>query len=124
MRVRIHLANGQQEEPTDCGGGRQLSLDGTSRVTGDCHARLCVQRRLACSVGDKPTEAKVRSLVAWIARRKETESLKPIDRIILGMTASHWAVTKVNAEVASKVSGSRGRACNCKAKAAWVVAPD
>ncbi len=70
----------------------------------------------------KPTEAKVRSLVAWIARRKETESLKPIDRIIPGMTASHWAVTKVNADVASKVSGPRGRACNCKAKAAWVVA--
>jgi hypothetical protein len=53
-----------------------------------------------------------------------TESLKPIDRIILGMTASHWAVTKVNADVASKVSGPRGRACNCKAKAAWVVATD
>ncbi len=93
-------------------------------MSGDAHVQLCVQRRLACSVGDKPTEAKVRSLVAWIARRKETESLKPIDRIIHGMTASHWAVTKVNAEVASKVSGPRGRACNCKAKAAWVVAPD
>ena len=50
-----------------------------------------------------PTGAKVRSLVTWIARRKETESLKPIDQIILGMTVSHWAVTKVNAEVASKV---------------------
>ena len=31
----------QQEEPTGCGGGRQLSMDGTSRVTGDCHARFC-----------------------------------------------------------------------------------
>ena len=71
-----------------------------------------------------PTGARVRSPVAWIARRKETESLKPIDQIILGMTASHWAVTKVNAEVASKVSGPRGRAPNCRAKAAWVVAPD
>src|SRR6266568_2140121 len=49
-----------------------------------------------------PTEAKVRSLVTWIARRKETESLKPIDKIILGMIVSHWAVTKVNADVASK----------------------
>jgi hypothetical protein len=86
--------------------------------------QLCVQQRLACSVGDEPTEAKVRSLVAWIARRKETESLKPIDRIILGMTASHRAVTKVNADVASKVSGPGGRACNCRAKAAWIVAPD
>jgi hypothetical protein len=53
-----------------------------------------------------------------------TESLKPIDQIILGMTASHWAVTKVNADVASKVSGPGGRACNCRAKAAWIVAPD
>jgi hypothetical protein len=95
-----------------------------SRVSGDVQARLCVQRRLACSVGDKPTEAKVRSLVARIAGRKETEFLKPIDGIILGVMASHWAVTKVNAEVASKVSGPRGRACNRRAKAAWMVAPD
>ena len=93
-------------------------------MSGDVQARLCVQQRLACSVGDKPTEAKVRSLVAWIARRKETESLKPINRVILGMTANHWAVTISERKVASKVSGPRGRACNCKAKAAWVVAPD
>jgi hypothetical protein len=73
---------------------------------------------------NKPTEAKVRSLVAWIAGRKETEFLKPIDSIILGVMASHWAVTKVNAEVASKVSGPRGRAPNRRAKAAWMVAPD
>jgi hypothetical protein len=50
-----------------------------------------------------PTEAKVRSLVAWIAGRKETESLKPIDEIVRRGGASHRAVTKVNAEVASKV---------------------
>ena len=93
-------------------------------MSGDVQVRLCVQQRLACSVGDKPTEAKVRSLVAWIARRKETESLKPIDRIILGMTASHWAVTEVNAEVASKVSSPRGRARNRRAKAAGMDAPD
>lgn len=41
IRVMVNLANWQQEEPTDCGGGRQLSMDGTSRVTGDSHARLC-----------------------------------------------------------------------------------
>jgi hypothetical protein len=33
----------------------------------------CVQRRLAYSVGDSLTRAKVRSPVAWIVRRKETE---------------------------------------------------
>jgi hypothetical protein len=40
---------------------------------GKRHEQLCVQQRLACSVGAfiSPTEAKVRSLVAWIARRKE-----------------------------------------------------
>lgn len=101
------MVNRQQEEPTRCDGGRQPSMNGTSRVTGDCHARLCVQQRLARSVGQKPTEVRVRSLVAWIAGRKETEFLKPIDDVIRGMAASHWAVTKVNAKVASKVSSPR-----------------
>ena len=41
IRVIVNLANWQQEEPTGCGGGRQLSMDGTSRVTGDSHARFC-----------------------------------------------------------------------------------
>ena len=40
-RVAIDLANWQQEEPGGCGGRRQPSLGGTSRVTGDCHARFC-----------------------------------------------------------------------------------
>jgi hypothetical protein len=44
-----------------------------------------------------PTEAKVRSLVAWIAGRRGTEFLKPIDEAIHGMVASHRAVMKVNA---------------------------
>src|ERR1017187_5354614 len=41
IRVMIDLVNWKQEEPTGCGGGRQLSVDGTSRVTGDCDARFC-----------------------------------------------------------------------------------
>ena len=41
IRVMINLVNWQQEEPTGSGGGRQLSMDGTSRVTGDSHARFC-----------------------------------------------------------------------------------
>src|ERR1700736_4213930 len=41
IRVMVTLVNWQQEEPTGCGGGRQLSMDGTSRVTGDSHARFC-----------------------------------------------------------------------------------
>ncbi len=72
-------------------------------MLGNGPVRLCVQRRLVCSVGGNPTEARVRSLVAWIAGRRETKFLKPIDGIILGVMASHRAVMKVNAEVASKV---------------------
>ena len=41
IRIMINLVNWQQEEPTGCDGGRQPSMDGTSRVTGDCHARFC-----------------------------------------------------------------------------------
>src|SRR5277367_800696 len=46
IRVIINLVNWQQEEPTGCGGERQLSMDGTSRVTGDCfliHLRGAVE---------------------------------------------------------------------------------
>jgi hypothetical protein len=41
IRVMIGLVNWQQEEPKGYGGGRQLPMDGTSRVTGDSHARIC-----------------------------------------------------------------------------------
>ena len=41
-----------------------------------------VQEKLVCSVGDKPTKVIVRSLVAWIAERREIEFLMPIDKAI------------------------------------------
>jgi len=64
----------------------------------ESHVRLCVQRRLACSAGDKPAGARVRGPVVWIAEAKETETLKPIDKVSLsGRSTSHRAVTKVNA---------------------------
>ena len=85
-------------------------LRGGSRVSGDAQALLCVQQRLACSVGINPTGEEVRAPVAWIAGRRATKFLKPIDDIILGVMASRRAVTKVNAQVASKVSNPRGRA--------------
>ena len=50
---------------------------------------------------------------------RETKPLKPIDKVSLGEITSHRAVTTVNAQVASKVSGSEGRARNRMAKAAW-----
>ena len=60
---------------------------------GNRPAGLCVQPRLACSAGDSPAGARIRSPVAWIAGRRETKFLKPIDRVSLGEIASHRAVT-------------------------------
>jgi len=38
-------------------------------------------------VGDRPTKVKVRSLVAWIAERREIEFLMPIDKAIFRMVS-------------------------------------
>ena len=94
------------------------------RATGEPYAgeppvRLCVQRKLACSAGERPAGARVRSPVVWIAGWRETKTLKPIDNVSLGKTTSHRAVTAVNVKVASKVRSPEGRALNRRAKAAW-----
>jgi hypothetical protein len=47
----------------------------------------CVQQRLACSVGDSPTGAKVRSPVAWITSVEETKPVKLVDKAIFGMVS-------------------------------------
>jgi len=92
-----------------------------SRVNREVQARLCVQRRLACSAGDKPAGARVRSSVAWIAERRETEFLKPIDARLLGGRASYRAVMKMNVDVASKVRISKAEPATARAKAAWTA---
>jgi hypothetical protein len=50
---------------------------------GKLHVRFCVQRRLACSAGVSPAGVKARSPVAGMAGRRETDDLKPIDKVIL-----------------------------------------
>src|SRR5262249_3811804 len=40
IRVSIMLVNWQQEEPTDCGEGRQLFMDDKSRVSREAQARF------------------------------------------------------------------------------------
>jgi hypothetical protein len=47
----------------------------------------CVQQRLAFSVGVSPIGVEVRGLVAWMAGRRETNDLKPIDKAIFGMVS-------------------------------------
>jgi hypothetical protein len=73
----------------------------------------CVQRE------PDPPGQRVRSPVVWMAGWRETKTLKPIDKISCGEITNHRAVTTVNVDVASKVSGSEGRARNRRAKAAW-----
>jgi hypothetical protein len=51
-------------------------------MRGNTHVRLCVQQRLARSAGDRPAGVTARSPVAWMAGRRETEFLKPIDKAI------------------------------------------
>src|SRR5208283_1465421 len=85
----------------------------------DVLIQSCVQRRLACSAGERPAGAKVRRPVVWIAGWRETKTLKPIDNVSLGETTSRRAVMKVNANVASKVRSPEGRAHIWRAKAAW-----
>jgi hypothetical protein len=45
--------------------------------------RLCVQLRLVCSAGGSPARVRIRSPVAWMAGKRETKYLKPIDKVIL-----------------------------------------
>ena len=96
--------------------GHDLPAAKTAR---DFLDRLCVQRKLACSAGGRPAGARVRSPVVWIAGWRETKILKPIDKISPGEITSRRAVTTVNANVASKLIGSKGRARIRGAKAAW-----
>ncbi len=50
---------------------QDLRLADRSRVTENCHARMCVQLRLVCSAGVSPVRVRIRSPVAWMAGRGE-----------------------------------------------------
>jgi hypothetical protein len=81
---------------------------------GNPPVRLCVQRRLARSAGDSPAKARARRLVAWMAGRRETNDLKPIDNAVVRTVASHRAAARANAQVAPKMRNPGGRARNRK----------
>ena len=86
----------RQADP-DTGQPLLVALDGHT-LRREIWVCLCVQRRLVCSAGIKPAGAKVRRPVAWMAGWRETETLKPIDKVSLGEIASHRAVMRVNAK--------------------------
>ena len=78
--------------------------------------------RLMCSVGGKPTEVKVRNLVAWIGEKRETESPKSIDKAIFRMVSKSSGRNDRKRKVASKNSRPKGRNLRSWMKAAWCVA--
>src|SRR5262245_66081206 len=55
IRVSIMLVNWQQEEPTDCGEGRQLFMDDTSRVSREAQARFCERLGVRFPGATRPT---------------------------------------------------------------------
>jgi len=87
--------------------GPRLICRGFKPDPGNLAVRECVQESLVCSAGDRPAGAKVRSPVVWMAGRRETKILKPIDKDSRGETTSRRAVIKVNALWPRKVKGPR-----------------
>ena len=94
------------------------ALDWTRRALG------CVQRRLACSVGDRPIGVRVRNPVAWIAERKKTEFLKPIDKTIVRMASKSSGRNASEPIGGLEIVNSEGRALLSGAKTARIVATD
>ena len=83
---------------------------------------MCVQRRLACSVGDSPTGAKVRSPVAWVAYVEETKRMKPTDQAIVRMVSESPGRNASEPIDGLETPSPGSRAPICWAKAAWIVA--
>jgi len=84
-KLEDSLTPGQvQEEPADClGGVRHKGGVNLFQALG----RKCVQRRLVCSARVSLAGVIARDPVAWMAGRRETEYLKPIDKAIQGMVS-------------------------------------
>ena len=49
-------------------------------------AEQCVQRRLACPVGDSPAGVEVKSPIAWVASVEETKRMKPTGKVSIPKT--------------------------------------
>jgi hypothetical protein len=86
------------------------------------HVRLCVQKRLMCSVGVSPTGVTIGSPVAGMAGRRETECPETHRRPHLRDGASRRAVTVGNARWPRKCAAPEAEPATGRAKAAGPVA--
>jgi IS5 family transposase len=100
--------------------GRKMRLD-TTVVETNIHYRMS-SLKLAYSAGVSPARARVRGPVAWIVRRKETESRKSIDKAILGMVSESSGRNESKRRGGPENVNPRGRALGSGVKAAWNVA--
>jgi hypothetical protein len=100
--------------------GKSLRVD-TTVVETNIHFRMS-RLKLVYSAGVSPARATVRGPVAWIVRRKETESRKSIDKAILGMVSESSGRNESERTGGPENVNPRGRALGNGVKAAWNVA--
>src|SRR5436309_7187361 len=100
--------------------GKTLRVD-TTVVESNIHYRMS-RVKLVYSAGVNPARARVRGPVAWIVRRKETESRKSIDKAILGMVSESSGRNESKRTGGPENVNPRGRALANGVKAAWNVA--
>ena len=100
--------------------GKKLRVD-TTVVETNIHYRMS-SLKLVYSAGVSPARARVRGPVAWIVRRKETESRKSIDKAILGMVSESSGRNESKRTGGPENVNPRGRALGSGVKAAWNVA--
>src|SRR4030095_2659273 len=101
IRVMINLVNWQQDEPTDCGGERQLSMNGTSRVSREAQARICERLGVRLPGATRPSTDHD-SIKAWLCLRPINEphvSLRRLHRLVMrrlkGLQAVCWLDSSV-----------------------------
>ena len=100
--------------------GKKLRVD-TTVVETNIHYRMSIVK-LVYSAGVSPARARVRGPVAWIVRRKETESRKSIDKAILGMVSESSGRNESKRIGGPENINPGGRALGNGVKAAWNVA--
>src|SRR5213083_373958 len=100
--------------------GKTLRVD-TTVVESNIHYRMS-RVKLVYSAGVNPARARVRGPVAWIVRRKETESRKSIDKAILGMVSESSGRNESKRRGGPENVNPGGRTLGNGVKAAWNVA--
>jgi hypothetical protein len=88
IRVPIKLVNWQQEEPTDCGEGRQLFQDDKSRVSRKAQARFCEGLGVQLPGATRPSSAGInRQVVGDETALQERRAANPSWPRVLRVTS-------------------------------------